>query len=67
VKRGRSHDYLDAEAMAYAAAKMIGLERLPDTTRRPAPQQAATATPAAPFNPFAKTVRRRGVRGGVQL
>lgn len=59
VKRGRSHDYLDCEAMAYAAAKMIGLERLADTARRlPAPQAAGPAGPSRP---------QRGVRGSVQL
>lgn len=49
VKRGRAHDYLDAEAMAYACAKMIGLERIPDEYRRPdAAMPAPTAEPSAP-------------------
>lgn len=59
VKRGRAHDYLDAEAMAYAAAKMIGLERLSDnavrpgaTTRQPeAPRVHTEAAPPAPARP----------------
>jgi phage terminase large subunit GpA-like protein len=61
VSRG-PHDYLDAEAMAYAAAKMLGLERLSDEavrTRYEAqpgpppstddePPSSAVQTPAAP-------------------
>lgn len=53
VKRGKSHDYLDCEAMAYAAAKMIGLDRVRDDAARPdppAPQSAArpVSTPMTP-------------------
>ncbi len=60
VKRGRAHDYLDAEAMAYAAAKMIGLERIPDGFQKPdlAPP-APTPTPSPPPQP-----QQRASRGG---
>ncbi len=45
VKRGRAHDYLDAEAMAFAAAKMMGLDRFrggPQTRSETAPTPAVT-------------------------
>lgn len=54
VKRGKAHDYLDCEAMAYAAAKMIGLERMRDDAVRPdppTPQPRAAAAPATPAAP----------------
>ncbi len=35
MRRSRHNHYLDAEALAYAAAKMIGLERLRDDTPPP--------------------------------
>lgn len=47
IRRSRNNHYLDAEALAYGAAKMLGLERLRDDT--PPPQRApeAAARPAA--------------------
>jgi hypothetical protein len=50
VKRGRAHDYLDAEAMAYAAAKMVGLDRVPDNFQRreQAPPPRTETPPAEP-------------------
>jgi phage terminase large subunit GpA-like protein len=56
VKRGKSHDYLDCEAMAFAAAKMLGLDRVPDTTR-------AIRTPIG--QPVARPAGRRQLSAGV--
>lgn len=65
VSRG-PHDYLDSEAMAYAAAKMLGLERLSDSAarlshtppERPA-QEDISELPPSPPPPAAATGRRQ--------
>lgn len=44
IRRTRHNHYLDAEALAYGAAKMLGVERLRDDT--PPPQRAPQAAPA---------------------
>lgn len=38
VPRGKAHDYLDAEALAYAASRMIGVERLSEKAVRRKPR-----------------------------
>lgn len=60
VARGRAHDYLDAEAMAYAAAKMIGLDRIPDQFRKPERAPPPTETPPAPAPPPQAQERPQG-------
>jgi hypothetical protein len=60
VARGRAHDYLDAEAMAYAAAKMIGLDRIPDQFRKPEQAPPPPETPAAAAAPPPATQRPQG-------
>lgn len=70
VARGKVHDYLDAEAMAFAAAKMVGLDRFraaptPNATdETPAPTEAPTPRPISttPKSPTApRSVMRRPI------
>lgn len=67
MRRSRHNHYLDAEALAYAAAKMIGLERLRDDTPPPPRTEPAPTTrvptpvqpppPPAPAPPSAEVER----------
>lgn len=45
VQRSRHNHYLDAEALAYAAAKMLGLDRLREDASLPSPRAEAARTP----------------------
>ncbi len=47
IVKARNNHFLDAEALAFAAAYMLGLQRLPDTARRPGARSPAPK-PAAP-------------------
>ena len=54
IKRYPQNHYLDAEALAYGAAKMIGLERLRDVSRpepSPRPTQPEPVRASAPARP----------------
>ena len=58
IRRSRHNHYLDAESLAYAAAKMLGLERVQVEGASPTPrlQPTATAAPEA-IAPVATTPR----------
>ncbi|WEK50321.1 MAG: phage terminase large subunit family protein [Candidatus Kaistia colombiensis] len=43
VVKARNNHFLDAEALAFAAAYMLGLQRLPDSARRPGARAPAPA------------------------
>ena len=46
VQRSRENHYLDCEAMAYAAAYMLGVHRVADSAQRPKSEPKARATEA---------------------
>lgn len=62
VKRGKAHDYLDCEAMAFGAAKMLGVDRVPD-----AAAPATRTTPGQIVKPAGQPAppRRRQLSSGI--
>lgn len=67
VQRYRDNHFLDAEALAFAAAYMVGVQRIKDgTTRRAAPASVPTATPTPQAPPAPATppaAKRQGWLG----
>jgi phage terminase large subunit GpA-like protein len=73
IPKAKNNHFLDAEALAFAAAYMLGVQRLPDAARRPearAPEPARPIESTTPEPPKAKPPQKRsgwldgGGRGG---
>lgn len=69
IKRGKAHDYLDCEAMAFGAAKMLGVDRVPDAARpaaAPAPTKPGEIVLRSKTSPGAPAARgRRQLSSGI--
>jgi phage terminase large subunit GpA-like protein len=62
TKRSPHNHYLDAEALAYGAAKMLGLERIADTASRKRTESQITDVPPA----LPGVLRQRGQRSVIR-